>query len=236
MSLNNREWWVVVVGTDSLIDMTCLGSVNDLMGASEACCRRFFGFVGIPHSTSPSTVALPLLTHSAFCLYFYPIWRYFHSNLNSGNCLFLLRLSSSRTLADLDLNVTKLVVGMPNHSPNGGGLLTTPAASVSPSTSTTSSSADPLLKRTNKPLMEKRRRARINQSLAILKALILESTKNQSSNGLKSDGGANSGGASNKHTKLEKADILELTVRHFQRHRHLDSASEWWGIFIFWSI
>lgn len=116
---------------------------------------------------------------------------------------------------------------MPNHSPNGG-LLTTPAASVSPTTSNTSSSAaaDPL-KRTNKPLMEKRRRARINQSLAILKALILESTKNQSGNGLKGDAGGGGGGASNnKHTKLEKADILELTVRHFQRHRHLDNASK----------
>lgn len=30
----------------------------------------------------------------------------------------------------------------------------------------------------NKPLMEKRRRARINQSLALLKTLILDSTKN----------------------------------------------------------
>lgn len=73
---------------------------------------------------------------------------------------------------------------------------------------------DPL-KRTNKPLMEKRRRARINQSLAILKALILESTtKNNKTEGQP------------KHTKLEKADILELTVRHFQRHRNLDNAGK----------
>jgi len=61
--------------------------------------------------------------------------------------------------------------------------------------------------------MEKRRRARINQSLAILKALILESTKNNNKN---IDGQP-------KHSKLEKADILELTVRHFQRHRNLDN-------------
>lgn len=61
--------------------------------------------------------------------------------------------------------------------------------------------------------MEKRRRARINQSLAILKALILESTKHQN---------AKNGDGQAKHTKLEKADILELTVRHFQRHRNLD--------------
>lgn len=73
------------------------------------------------------------------------------------------------------------------------------------------SSPDPL-KRTNKPLMEKRRRARINQSLAILKALILEST-------VKTKGGD----GQTKHSKLEKADILELTVRHFQRHRNLDN-------------
>lgn len=68
--------------------------------------------------------------------------------------------------------------------------------------------------------MEKRRRARINQSLAILKALILESTKN-STNGM-----SKSGDGSTKHTKLEKADILELTVRHFQKHRNLDNPGE----------
>jgi len=65
--------------------------------------------------------------------------------------------------------------------------------------------------------MEKRRRARINQSLAILKALILESTKTQN---------AKNGEGQAKHTKLEKADILELTVRHFQRHRNLDDPSK----------
>lgn len=62
-------------------------------------------------------------------------------------------------------------------------------------------------RRANKPLMEKRRRARINQSLAALKALILDSAKADNT----------------KHSKLEKADILELTVRHFQRHRSLDT-------------
>lgn len=68
------------------------------------------------------------------------------------------------------------------------------------------SAAEP--RRANKPLMEKRRRARINQSLAALKALILDSAKADNT----------------KHSKLEKADILELTVRHFQRHRSLDTA------------
>lgn len=66
-------------------------------------------------------------------------------------------------------------------------------------------SAEP--RRANKPLMEKRRRARINQSLAVLKTLILDSAKSDNT----------------KHSKLEKADILELTVRHFQRHRNLDT-------------
>ncbi|ENN71974.1 transcription factor HES-4-B [Dendroctonus ponderosae] len=65
--------------------------------------------------------------------------------------------------------------------------------------------AEPI-RRANKPLMEKRRRARINQSLAALKTLILDSAKADNT----------------KHSKLEKADILELTVRHFQRHRSLD--------------
>ena len=57
--------------------------------------------------------------------------------------------------------------------------------------------------------MEKRRRARINQSLAILKTLILDSAKNEQNN--------------TKHSKLEKADILELTVRHLQRQKVLNS-------------
>ncbi|XP_001356388.2 protein hairy isoform X2 [Drosophila pseudoobscura] len=95
---------------------------------------------------------------------------------------------------------------------NGSGIKSIGLVS---STQNVTSSQD-ISKRTNKPLMEKRRRARINQSLAILKALILESTKNQS---------AKNGEGQAKHTKLEKADILELTVRHFQRHRNLDDPS-----------
>ncbi|XP_014258463.1 transcription factor HES-1-like [Cimex lectularius] len=64
-------------------------------------------------------------------------------------------------------------------------------------------------RRANKPLMEKRRRARINQSLAVLKSLILDSAKLENT----------------KHSKLEKADILELTVRHLQRQKALNSSS-----------
>ncbi|XP_073973512.1 uncharacterized protein isoform X2 [Rhodnius prolixus] len=67
----------------------------------------------------------------------------------------------------------------------------------------------PTNRRANKPLMEKRRRARINQSLAVLKSLILDSAKMENT----------------KHSKLEKADILELTVRHLQRQKALNSTS-----------
>lgn len=62
--------------------------------------------------------------------------------------------------------------------------------------STGSSVGESEPKRANKPLMEKRRRARINQSLAVLKALIVEaSTKNNKS----------VDGTKQKHVKLEKA-------------------------------
>ncbi|KAF3696713.1 Transcription factor HES-2 [Channa argus] len=53
------------------------------------------------------------------------------------------------------------------------------------------------LRKTMKPLMEKRRRARINDSLHHLKSLILPLT----------------GRDKNRYSKLEKADILEMTVR-----------------------
>ncbi|KAM3872414.1 transcription factor HES-2-like [Diretmus argenteus] len=53
------------------------------------------------------------------------------------------------------------------------------------------------LRKTMKPLMEKRRRARINDSLNHLKSLILPLT----------------GRDKTRYSKLEKADILEMTVR-----------------------
>ncbi|XP_054009568.1 protein hairy-like [Hylaeus anthracinus] len=56
------------------------------------------------------------------------------------------------------------------------------------------------LRRSNKPIMEKRRRARINQCLDELKSLILEAMKKDPT----------------RHSKLEKADILEMTVKHLQ--------------------
>ncbi|XP_037089602.1 protein deadpan-like [Pollicipes pollicipes] len=55
-------------------------------------------------------------------------------------------------------------------------------------------------RRMNKPIMEKRRRARINDCLNELKSLVLE--------GLKKDPA--------RHSKLEKADILEMAVKHLR--------------------
>lgn len=57
-------------------------------------------------------------------------------------------------------------------------------------------------RRASKPLMEKRRRARINHSLAELKTLILDAVKKEQQN--------------TRNSKLEKADILEMTVKHLQ--------------------
>ncbi|ELK19548.1 Transcription factor HES-4 [Pteropus alecto] len=57
--------------------------------------------------------------------------------------------------------------------------------------------------------MEKRRRARINESLAQLKTLILDALRKDSSH----------------HSKLEKADILEMTVRHLQSLRRVQVAA-----------
>nr|CAI5867044.1 unnamed protein product [Callosobruchus analis] len=83
------------------------------------------------------------------------------------------------------------------------------AASVSPSpTSTTPGASDTGTtirrisdnRRSNKPIMEKRRRARINNCLNELKTLILDAMKKDPA----------------RHSKLEKADILEMTVKHLQ--------------------
>ncbi|XP_056639364.1 transcription factor HES-4-B-like [Diorhabda sublineata] len=56
------------------------------------------------------------------------------------------------------------------------------------------------LRKTHKPIMEKRRRARINHCLNEIKTLILEAMNKDPS----------------RHTKLEKADILEMAVKHLQ--------------------
>ncbi|XP_072035965.1 uncharacterized protein [Amphiura filiformis] len=54
--------------------------------------------------------------------------------------------------------------------------------------------------KSSKPLMEKRRRARINDSLMQLKNLVLDALNKNNS----------------RHSKLEKADILEMTVRYLR--------------------
>ncbi|XP_014211547.1 protein hairy [Copidosoma floridanum] len=55
-------------------------------------------------------------------------------------------------------------------------------------------------RRSNKPIMEKKRRQRINNCLNDLKALLLDAMKKDPA----------------RHSKLEKADILEMTVKHFE--------------------
>ncbi|KAK3774814.1 hypothetical protein RRG08_018805 [Elysia crispata] len=55
-------------------------------------------------------------------------------------------------------------------------------------------------RKSNKPMMEKKRRARINSCLSQLKALVLHAMKKDNS----------------QYSKLEKADILELTVKHLK--------------------
>ncbi|XP_018592056.1 transcription factor HES-2-like [Scleropages formosus] len=60
------------------------------------------------------------------------------------------------------------------------------------------------LRKTMKPLMEKRRRARINESLNHLKTLILPLTRKDKS----------------RYSKLEKADVLEMTVRFLKDLTH----------------
>ncbi|VVC92152.1 unnamed protein product [Leptidea sinapis] len=64
-------------------------------------------------------------------------------------------------------------------------------------------------RRSNKPIMEKRRRARINNCLNELKALILDAMKKDPA----------------RHSKLEKADILEMTVKHLEGLRSEGAAS-----------
>lgn len=75
--------------------------------------------------------------------------------------------------------------------------------------------------------MEKRRRARINESLGQLKTLILDALKKDVSAGGSGRGARGHTGLpgrseprlfpqSSRHSKLEKADILEMTVKHLR--------------------
>ncbi|XP_034950897.1 protein hairy [Chelonus insularis] len=72
-----------------------------------------------------------------------------------------------------------------------------PAQTTTTTTSTRRSGEN---RRSNKPIMEKRRRARINNCLNDLKTLILDAMKKDPA----------------RHSKLEKADILEMTVKHLE--------------------
>ncbi|XP_061587182.1 transcription factor HES-1-like [Cololabis saira] len=64
-------------------------------------------------------------------------------------------------------------------------------------------------RKSSKPIMEKRRRARINESLSQLKTLILDALKKDNS----------------RHSKLEKADILEMTVKHLRNLQRLQMSA-----------
>ncbi|XP_019718746.1 hairy-related 9 isoform X2 [Hippocampus comes] len=64
-------------------------------------------------------------------------------------------------------------------------------------------------RKSSKPIMEKRRRARINESLGQLKTLILDALKKDSS----------------RHSKLEKADILEMTVKHLRNLQRIQMSA-----------
>ncbi|KAJ8972568.1 hypothetical protein NQ317_017918, partial [Molorchus minor] len=78
----------------------------------------------------------------------------------------------------------------------------TPAAADSASSTRKSAITEGLarVRLKYKPIMEKRRRARINNCLNELKTLILDAMKKDPA----------------RHSKLEKADILEMTVKHLQ--------------------
>ncbi|XP_033102989.1 transcription factor HES-4-B-like [Anneissia japonica] len=59
------------------------------------------------------------------------------------------------------------------------------------------------IRRTSKHIMERKRRARINDSLLQLKGLVFPAIKKEG----------------NGQPKMEKADILEMTVKHLQQQR-----------------
>lgn len=69
-----------------------------------------------------------------------------------------------------------------------------------------------LPKKVRKPMMEKKRRARINDSLERLKEILLHNTA------------AVTHGS--KPTKLEKADILEMTIRYIQSLQPTNTVSK----------
>ncbi|TMS39263.1 hypothetical protein L596_005814 [Steinernema carpocapsae] len=67
------------------------------------------------------------------------------------------------------------------------------------------------LRKANKPLMEKRRRARINRCLNELKQIIMDKSRQQSAT---------------SHTKWEKADILEMTLGYIKSLQEMTVSGE----------
>ncbi|XP_039296972.1 transcription factor HES-4-like [Nilaparvata lugens] len=76
----------------------------------------------------------------------------------------------------------------------------------------TSSSSSREIRKIRKPLMERKRRARINDSLDALQRLLTEAEGKDL--------------LQNRQTKLEKADILEMTVRHLQNLNRQQKSSQ----------
>lgn len=79
------------------------------------------------------------------------------------------------------------------------------------------------IRRIRKPLMEKKRRARINDSLDTLKQILLDNRHNLLKNSEQWRQFSAQQQVQLKTTKLEKADILEMTVNYLRvLHHQLD--------------
>ncbi|KAL7300727.1 hypothetical protein TKK_0006706 [Trichogramma kaykai] len=99
--------------------------------------------------------------------------------------------------------VTVSVASPSQHVPQEAVQPASPPQTTSPTPRRSSEN-----RRSNKPIMEKRRRARINNCLNELKSLILDAMKKDPA----------------RHSKLEKADILEMTVKHLESLQRQQSA------------
>lgn len=82
------------------------------------------------------------------------------------------------------------------------------------------------IRRIRKPLMEKKRRARINDSLDTLKEILLDNRHNLLKNSEQWRQFSAQQQVQLKTTKLEKADILEMTVNYLRMlHHQMDTRS-----------
>lgn len=82
------------------------------------------------------------------------------------------------------------------------------------------------IRRIRKPLMEKKRRARINDSLDTLKEILLDNRHNLLKNSEQWRQFSAQQQVQLKTTKLEKADILEMTVNYLRvLHHQIDTRS-----------